>query len=141
MKAPGQAGGAGMGPRAGPCAVAVGPNWAGAEHSCRARDRAAGPAGLHVHSGQHSAEPAASLGHDRADLSPSPKDEERELGRGQVTQKLEAARGQRRAWVEGQKRAESKGRTSTGRSPDGQSTSRGEFPEAAGAPGKSREES
>ena len=64
----------------------------------------------------------------RADLSPSPKDEEREPGRGQVTRKLETARGQRRAWVEGQRRAESKGRTSTGRGPGGQSASRGELP-------------
>ena len=48
-----------------------------------------------------------------------PKDEEQELGRGQVTRKLEVARGQRRAWLEGQRRAESKGRTSTGRGPSG----------------------
>ena len=95
---------------------------------------------LCVHGGQHRAEPTAPR-MQRADQSMEPEDQEWELGRGQVTQKLEAARGQRRAWVEGQKRAESKGRTSTGRSPDGQSTSRGEFPEAAGAPGKSREES
>ena len=39
-----------------------------------------------------------------------------------MTRKVEAARGQRKMWVEGQRRAESKGRTSARRGPDGQSS-------------------
>ena len=62
MKPPGQASGASVGPRAGPHAGTVGPDWAGAEGSSRAGGKAAGPAGFYVHSGHHRAEPTAPTG-------------------------------------------------------------------------------
>lgn len=106
--APGQASGAGMCPRAGPCAGTVGPNWAGAESSGSNKGKAAGPARLRVHSGQQKCCPPHFPGRVSWDSEPRPEDQQREL-REAGDLKTGGSKGPEGVWVEGQRRAESKG--------------------------------